>query len=129
MSKKKNGYYYRPKDQQQNLNRPQKRKEQPEQTTPFRRTLSTSSGFEYELKAKNLQDMRFLDALVLMEDESLSESERTVNMIRVLRLMLGENQKDALYAHVVKLNGWASPAAVGRELKDIISNFDESKKK
>lgn len=123
MSKKKNGYYYQSKNQQQNQNIQQ------EQTTPFRKTLSTSSGFEYILQAKNLQDMRFLDALVLMEDESLSESERMVNMIRVLRLMLGESQKDALYAHVVKLNGWASPAAIGRELKDIISNFDESKKK
>ena len=128
MSKKKNGYS-RPKNQQQNQNIQQESKAQPEQTTPFRKLLKTSSGFEYELQAKNLQDMRFLDALVLMEDESLSESERTVNMIRVLRMMLGENQKDALYAHVVKLNGWASPAAVGRELKDIISNFDGSKKK
>ena len=93
------------------------------------RKLSTSSGFEYTLAAKNLTDMRFLDALVTMQDESLSEPERTIATVRVIRMLLGEEQKDAFYAHITKKYGWPSPAVVGKELGEILANFDQSKKK
>lgn len=89
----------------------------------------TPSGFEYTLKAENLQDMRLMDALVSMEDTTLTEAERVTSMVRVIQLLLGFDQKEALYAHVVRNVGWASPVAVGLELKAIIRNFDEAKKK
>lgn len=89
----------------------------------------TSSGFEYELNTKNLQDVRFLDALVEMEDPSTKEEQRVVSMIRVIRMILGTEQKDALYARIEKQYGWVPPAAVAKELKDIIGNLSESKKK
>lgn len=97
--------------------------------SPIGKKLKTSTGFEYTLEAKNLTDMRFLDALVIMQDESLPESERTTATIRVIRLLLGEGQKDAFYAHITKEYGWASPEAVGKELGDILTNFDDTKKK
>ena len=89
----------------------------------------TTSGFEYRLEAKNLQDMRLLDAMVEMEDQSTPYQSRITSMIKVIRMMLGEDQKEKFYAHVVKLYGWADPEAVGRELKDIIDNLNGSKKK
>ena len=102
---------------------------QTQKPSPIGQKLKTATGFEYELKAKNLSDMRFLDALVIMQDESLSEAERTTATVRVIRMLLGEGQKDAFYAHIAKHYGWASPAAVGKELGDILANFDQGKKK
>ena len=130
MSKKKN-HGYRNQNQgnrQQNGIIPiTQDHKKPQQNTG--KKFRTLTGFEYTIQAKNIQDMRFLDALVSMEDPALTEAERVVSMVRVIRMMLGEEQKEALYAHVTKLHGWADPAAVGAELKSIISNFDESKKK
>ena len=123
MSNKKKRYYG-----QQMYQKAQGQEQQKTQTL-IGRKLRTSSGFEYTLKAQNLQDMRFLDTLVAMEDESLTEAERVTNMVRFLRLALGETQKDAFYAHIVRIYGWASPAAVGKELRDILNNFDQGKKK
>ena len=100
-----------------------------EQKTPIGKQLKTRSGFEYKLEAKNLTDMRFLDSLVAMQDASKSESERTLATVRVIQLLLGDAQKDAFYEHVARVYGWAEPAAVGRELGDILANFDQSKKK
>lgn len=103
---------------------------QPQQTqSPIGRKLKTPTGFEYELKAKNLTDMRFLDNLVTMQDPNRNENERTVATVRVIQLLLGDEQKEAFYAHVVKIYGYADPAGTGKELGYILANFDQGKKK
>lgn len=90
--------------------------------------FTTKSGFQYRI-TENMNDMRLLDALVTMQDQSLGETERSVACAKAIRYLLGETQKEALLAHVVKAYGWARPDAVAMELMEIISNFDESKKK
>ena len=122
MSKKKRNNW-------QQVTEKKPRQEMEEQKTPIGKQLKTRSGFEYKLEAKNLTDMRFLDSLVAMQDASKSESERTLATVRVIQLLLGDAQKDAFYEHVARVYGWAEPAAVGRELGDILANFDQSKKK
>lgn len=103
---------------------------QPQQSSsPIGKKLKTRTGFEYTLKAKNLTDMRFLDGLVTMQDPNKSESDRTLATVRVIQLLLGDEQKDAFYEHIVKTYKWADPAAVGKELGDILANFDQGKKK
>lgn len=113
----------------QNMPPRQPQTQQQENQSPIGQKLKTSTGFEYELKAANMADMRFLDALVSMQDASLPEAERVTSTVRVVRYLLGEGQKDAFYAHVVQKYGAASPAAVGKELGDILANFDAGKKK
>ena len=103
---------------------------QPQQkSSPIGQRLKTRTGFEYKLEAKNLTDMRFLDGLVTMQDPNKSESERTLATVRVIQILLGDEQKDAFYEHIVRTYGWADPAAVGKELGDILANFDQGKKK
>ena len=93
------------------------------------RKIKTASGFECVVNEENLQDMRLIDALVSMEDTGLAEGSRIINMIRVLRLMLGEEQKDAYYNFLVKEKGKADPVTVGEDLKVIINSLNEDKKK
>lgn len=92
------------------------------------KTFRTSSGFEYRI-TENMSDFRLVDALVTMQDPSLDEGTRSVACVKALHFLLGDNQKEALFAHVVKIYGWASPGAVAKELMEIIGNFDENKKK
>ena len=89
----------------------------------------TSSGFEYEINTQNLNDMTIIDGLITMNDATVQEHIRVVAMIRVLRGLLGEEQKDALYAHVIQKEGQAKTEAIGRELREIIESLDENKKK
>lgn len=93
------------------------------------RKIKTASGFECAINEENLQDMRLIDALVSMEDTGLDAGSRIVSMIRVLRLMLGEEQKDAYYNYLVKKKGKADPQTVGEDLKVIINSLNEDKKK
>lgn len=125
MSKKKySGYQNRNQNEQQMQKTPQDHMQR--EAGP--KTFSTKSGFKYQI-TENMNDMRLLDALVTMQDPSLSETERSVACTKAIRFLLGENQKEALFAHIVKMYGWARPDAVARELMEIIANFDEGKKK
>lgn len=110
---------------QQNAPQDHKQPEKKPQTNKIR----TGTGFEFEIKMKNPTDMRFVDALVGMDDESQPENLRLVDMIRVIRMLMGDAQKDAFFDHVAKAYGWASPGAVGKELRDIFASLDQSKKK
>lgn len=109
-------------------NRPKPDQQTQHSRSPFGRKLKTSTGFEYVLIAENVADMRFLDALVTMQDASLPEGERTASTVRAIRYLLGESQKDAFYAHIVQHYGAAGPEAVGQELGEIIASFDQAKK-
>lgn len=88
----------------------------------------TSSGFRYKI-TENLYDMRLVDALVTMQDPSLEESERSIACMKALRLLLGNDQKEALFAHIKKRYGWVPPKATINEMMEIIANFEENKKK
>lgn len=88
----------------------------------------TSSGFQYQI-TENVHDMRLVDALITMQDPSLEESERSIACMKALRMLLGNDQKEALYAHIVKRYGWVPPKAIVKEMMDIIANFEENKKK
>lgn len=122
--KQHSGYQNRSQNGQQTQKMPQDHLQQEKSPKIF----STKSGFTYQI-TENMNDMRLLDALVTMQDPSLSETERSVACTKAIRFILGENQKEALFAHIVRRYGWARPDAVARELMEIIANFDESKKK
>ena len=92
------------------------------------KTYTTSSGFEYRI-TENMSDFRVIDAMVTMQDPSLDEGTRSVACVKALHFILGDNQKEALFAHIVKRYGWVPPGAAAKELMEIIANFDERKKK
>lgn len=91
--------------------------------------LKTKSGFVFSVDDKNIFDMRTVDALVAMQDEALSEAERSVSLVRAIRFLLGEKQKDALFSHIAKKHGNAEPYAVGQEFKEILLLLEGDKKK
>lgn len=89
----------------------------------------TKSGFEFSIPDERIFDMRTVDALVAMEDASLSEETRSIALVRAIRFLLGDKQKDALYAHISKEKGVADPYKVGQEFKEILLLLEGDKKK
>lgn len=122
MSKKK---YYR---NNANTGKPEATPQDHLQKESKQKVYKTSSGFEYKI-TENISDFRLADAIVTMQDPTLDEGTRSVACVKALRFLLGEDQKEALFAHIVKRYGWVPSPAVARELMDIIGNFDENKKK
>ncbi len=92
--------------------------------------FTTRGGFECRLDLKAFYDVRFLDAIVTMEDNSVKDEVRGVAMMRALRFLFGEEQKDAFYQHIADQNdGYAGIEDVSEELLDIIHYVGKDKKK
>ncbi len=53
----------------------------------------TSTGFEFEIDEIKLDDMEFLDALSEVDENPLKFS-------KVMKIMLGEEQRERLYDHL-----------------------------
>ena len=53
----------------------------------------TSTGFEFEIDEIKLDDMEFLDALAEVDENPLKFS-------KVMKIMLGEEQRERLYDHL-----------------------------
>ena len=60
----------------------------------------TSTGFRYQYEEANLDDMRFVDVLAVVVDEKSGVLDKLVGTSKLLTMMLGEEQKEALYKHI-----------------------------
>lgn len=80
----------------------------------------TKSGFEYQVDAQLLNDMELLDDISEMENNFL-------NLSKVVRKVLGENQRKALYDHVRDENGRVPVDAVSAEFVEILSGTQQGK--
>lgn len=78
-------------------------------------TGSTKSGFTYSIPENNFDDMRLVDAL-----SEIANDGNTLAISQVTKLMLGKEQRDALYAHVRREDGTVPPDAVANELMEIL---------
>lgn len=83
-------------------------------------TGTTTSGFAYSIPDENVNNMEFLDALAEAEDEN------PLRISKVLRLLLGDEQRKALYDRLRDEDGRVPVESVMAELKDILAN-DSSK--
>ncbi|MBR1689399.1 MAG: hypothetical protein IJ713_01335 [Oscillibacter sp.] len=84
---------------------------------------TTSTGFAYRFDTERLDDMRFVDVLAELVDPDTPEFEQLIACSQLLTMMLGREQKQALYAHVAERNGGRAPvAAVQTELGEIMGN-------
>ena len=90
-------------------------------------TITTESGFKCKIDEDSLNDMRIFDAVVdLEEGDTLLQLKASKTL---LTLLLGEDQKEALYKHLEEKEGKAKIDSVGKELSDIFNKLKERKKK
>lgn len=83
----------------------------------------TASGFRYSFDAARLDDMIFVDVLAELADPETPEFEQLVACSRILTMMLGKEQKKALYEHIASSNEGRVPAAALQiELGEIMGN-------
>ena len=93
------------------------------------RTITTKSGFTCMVDEGRIDDMRFFDALVDMEAPESTPFDKLRATKNVMTILLGEEQKQALYKHIEEEHGTAKTAVVASELQDIIAGLSDSKKK
>lgn len=85
-------------------------------------TGTTSTGFEWELEDDVLDDMELLDALADWDRG------KETGAIYACRLLLGEQQRAALYDHLRGKNGRVKATAVLNAVTEILTALREGKK-
>ncbi len=78
-------------------------------------TGTTKSGFAYNIAENAFDDMRMIDALADLTGDCDVRA-----MTRVVKLFLGEEQRDKLYEHVRREDGTVPPERVLSEITEII---------
>lgn len=82
----------------------------------------TESGFVYELEDDVMDNMELVDAMAKMQDDS------PLSVSAVIKLVLGEEQRQKLYDHVRLENGRVPASKVFEEIKEIINSFGKPAK-
>lgn len=86
---------------------------------------TTRTGFGYEFEEIVLDDFRFVDLLVEIQDDETKDFDRIAGVSKLLELLLGKEQKKALYAHIGAEYGGRVPlAAAQAELEDIMTGSE-----
>ena len=81
----------------------------------------TRTGFECEFDERILDDMRFLDLLADLVGDELTEIEAVVKTSNLVSMLLGKDNKKALYDHIAKLHdGYVPSTVVMEETFDIM---------
>ena len=80
----------------------------------------TSSGFEYVIDDMALNNYELFDAISEVK-------QNPVMMPRIVKLMLGEEQKNKLIDHVRDENGIATIEAMESEIMDIMQSHNQVK--
>lgn len=75
------------------------------------KTGSTSTGFKFSFDEANADDMRFVDLIAAISDETTPDFERLAGCSKLVELLLGKEQKAALYDHIGKANNGRVPYA------------------
>ena len=81
----------------------------------------TESGFEFEIDEKVLDNMELLDAIAEADDNPLL-------MSSVVKMLLGDKQRKALYAHLRKDDGRVPVEDVGKAIADIFNSCGQEGK-
>lgn len=81
---------------------------------------ATSSGFEYEIEEDRLENFELIDVLAEVDENPLLLS-------KVLELLLGSEQKKALYDHVRKENRTVPVQSVVKEIEDMFDGCKQIK--
>ena len=76
------------------------------------KTGTTSTGFTFSFDESRADDMRVLDLIVTVNDESVSEFDRLAGGSRLAELLLGKEQRTALYDHIATTHDGRVPISV-----------------
>lgn len=82
---------------------------------------TTKSGFAFELEPDILDDMELMDQVVECDTNPAALS-------RVIKMVLGEEQRKALYDHLRDERGKVPVKAVGEAITDIFSAIGQNGK-
>ena len=81
----------------------------------------TSTGFSFSIPRQNLDNMDLIDAI---SDMSNSDP---LALTKVVVLMLGKDQKKALYDHIREKDGRVTVEKLSAEMTDIFAASNETK--
>ena len=81
----------------------------------------TKSGFEYSIDSNVMDNMELLDAVAEIDTNPLALS-------KVLKMVLGEEQRKALYDHLRGEDGRVPVKAVSEEITDIFTSSGKTGK-
>lgn len=82
---------------------------------------TTKSGFAFEIESDILDDMELMDQVVECDTNPAALS-------RVIKMVLGEGQRKALYDHLRDERGKVPVKAVGEAITDIFSAIGQNGK-
>lgn len=90
---------------------------------------TTSTGFAFSFEETNADDMRLVDALALIMSDETDSFQSITAASTAAELLLGKEQKRALYAHIGKSwDGRVPPTELIRELEEIMSSGEDAEK-
>lgn len=83
---------------------------------------TTSSGFGFSIEAEALDDMRLIDAMAAILAPGASRSDILASNSRAAEILLGKEQKAALYEHIGRQHEGRVPiGAFAQELREIMA--------
>lgn len=89
---------------------------------------TTSTGFAYEYDETRLDDMRFVDVLAVVVDPEAPQFDKISGASKLLTMLLGEDMKKDLYAHIGKDHAGRVPRAeLEKALEEIMQTKDAEK--
>lgn len=65
-------------------------------------TGTTTGGFSFEYDSDRLDDMRLVDELAIVTDPESGLADTFIGASKILTMLLGKEQKKALYTHIGK---------------------------
>lgn len=89
----------------------------------------TSTGFSYKFDEQRLDDMRFVEVLSVVIDDKSSILDKLTGTSRLITMLLGEEQKEALYQHIEKQHGRVPRAELEKALEEIMNTAGEESEK
>ena len=93
------------------------------------RTGTTSSGFHYEFDEVRADDMRFVDLIVTSMDDTAGEFDKIAAASKLIEMLLGKEQKKALFEHIGKsFDGRVPFAEVNKALNEIMQGGGDAVK-
>lgn len=93
------------------------------------KTGTISNGFHYEFDETRADDMRFVDLIVEATGEESGEFEKLHATSKMLDMLLGKEQKKALYDHIGKdYDGRVPSAELEKALTEIMQGGGDAVK-
>lgn len=82
-------------------------------------TGKTKTGFSYSFDKRILTDWDYISLLGTITDEETKDSEKIINTQKLLKLILGDEQTNALINHIRDMNDGFAP------LEEVMKEFGE----